>query len=117
MKVLPFMMLSLFATNAFALSVLSARYERSSDSIVAQVSYTGCGNHRLALEVQGCRETYPVSCDVFVRDLSAPPGSITCMAEIQEKVSFPLKDYDLNDSYYRGASLIFQSGVEVVLPR
>lgn len=100
----------LLSVPAFAAQVNSAKFDRSRDKILVSVTYGGgCEKHEFSLEIGGCRESFPVQCDAQLIEKTDRPD--LCEAIITETVEFDLRDYDLDDPYYSGASLTIYGGL------
>lgn len=94
----------LLSVPAFAAHVNSAKLDRSRDKILVSVTYGGgCKVHDFTLKLSGCRESFPVQCDAQLIETTLRPD--LCEAMITETIEFDLRDYDLDDPYYSGASL------------
>lgn len=107
------------AGNAFAAEVKSAKYNAAKKGIEIDVVYGGgCKAHNFELQVGGCRESFPASCDAELVDLT---NDDFCEALISRTVFISLESAGLNTSYYSGASINIKgddnSKVSVRLPR
>ncbi len=108
---------SLSASAAFSAEISSGRYNAETQSIELDVVYGGgCGKHDFDLEVDGCRESFPVSCDAKLIETSQD----FCEALISTTIQLPLQKEGLNDGYYSNGSITItgdnNSEVTIILP-
>ncbi|NUM89524.1 MAG: hypothetical protein HUU37_10000 [Bdellovibrionales bacterium] len=110
--------LMLLASPAMALTVTDARVVGG--NLEVDVRYGGgCKEHSFYLEMRGCAESYPVQCNLLVKDHTTDDH---CEALLGKTVVFNLAKHKLDDPYYNGASLRIggvgqQNTVNVRLPR
>lgn len=123
MKFFAFMGALLFALSSQAIQVLDGHYSPKEGAIQLDVQYMGCGPEegRFSLELQTCRESDPVSCDLTLVD-NLPEGVDTCGLDVRDTFTITLEEAGLNTSYYDGAELFIygddsNSAVVITLPR
>jgi hypothetical protein len=97
--------------------VESGVFDATTNEIVLQVRVGGgCGEHKYALEVGACLESYPVQCSITLKHTT----NDRCRAFLFEEVRIKLSDAGLDDSYYNGASLSIEgrdgSKITIKLP-
>lgn len=88
--------------SASAVEVVSAKLDSSAENLVVTVRHGGgCGQHSYKLIVTGCFETMPVKCQATIQHTTAD----FCEAYLTREAKFNLKEYGLNASYYKDASI------------
>ena len=91
--------------------VSGARIE--GNEIVLDLQHSGgCGQHNYSIEINSCQESYPVKCKAIVWD----DTNDLCEAFLTREYRFELSEYNLNTDYYKGATIMFGGGNEVILP-
>lgn len=126
MKKLLILAAMLFMHSSFAAVVNSAKIDDSGSNIVVEVTYGGgCKEHKFELQVKECAMTFPVKCQADLVE-TVVDGTDYCEAMITEKIELNLRDYNLDDVYYSGASLTINGDLKntgavsqatVILPR
>lgn len=104
---------------AIAAEVRSGYVDEARGLLTLEVVYSGgCKKHDFALELQLCRETFPVQCEAKLVDNT---NDDFCEALVSEQVTFSLKAEGLSDPYYSRGSLRISgdrnTSVDVVLPQ
>lgn len=87
--------------------------------ITLDVVYAGgCKKHDFELDLQLCRESFPVQCEAKLVDKTTDDY---CEALVSAQVSFSLKNEGFTDPYYSGGSLRISgdrnTSVDVTLPQ
>lgn len=105
-----------FASGA---EIRSGSLDESRGVITLDVIYSGgCKKHDFELDLQLCRESFPVQCEAKLVDKTTDDY---CEALVARQVTFSLKDEGLLDKYYSGGSLRItgdaQSSVTLTLPQ
>ena len=78
-------------------------YNTETKAIEIDIQYSGgCAKHEFRLQIEACRESYPVQCDANLIDLTT---NDFCEAFLHQKVSIGMHEAGLDDEYYRGASI------------
>jgi len=108
-----------FSSQAGAAEIRSGLVDESRGAITLDVVYSGgCKKHDFELDVQVCRETFPVQCEAKLIDKTTDDY---CESNVSAQVTFSLKAQGLLDPYYSGASLRISadknSSVDLTLPQ
>ncbi len=75
-------------------------------SIEVDLVYSGgCKEHKFELQMEGCLESMSVQCTANILDTTTDDY---CEALVGKRVSFSLEEYNLNNEYFRGASIRIQ---------
>ena len=104
---------------AMAAEIRSGIVDEARGVIVFDVVYAGgCKKHDFELDLQLCRETFPVQCEARLVDNTKDDY---CEAIVSAQVEFSLKGEGLTDPYYSGGSLRIGgdngSSVDLTLPQ
>lgn len=104
---------------AVGAEIRSGALDESRGTITLDVVYAGgCKKHDFQLDLQLCRETFPVQCEAKLVDNTKDDF---CEALVSEEVTFSLAGEGLADPYYSGGSLRISgdngSSVDLKLPQ
>jgi hypothetical protein len=107
--------LFVFGSFANAAQINSGKYNSATQKVELNVSYGGgCSEHFFKLElVGGCRESYPVQCDLQLDHTTDEPD--LCEAYITEDIQLDIPEEMLNDQYYQNAIITIRGGGDTVL--
>ena len=99
------LVLAMSSLSSFAATVHSAKLDPAQKNILVDVSYGGgCKKHTFTIKLEGCRETYPVSCDAQLVE-KIEGGFDACEAIVGQTVKINLAKYRLDEAYYANGSL------------
>ncbi len=94
---------ALLPSLAVGAEIRSGTLDESRGTITLEVTYAGgCKKHDFDLDVQLCRESFPVQCEAKLVDKTKDDF---CEALVSAEVTFSLKGEGLTDPYYSGGSL------------